>query len=171
MLSYERTVGVTRSYCIITTRNIISRSNIICHKLERAVMNSHARLTYTQVHQAHDGFPDSVTANLIESVINPIFNAYHCLALARNRRQPLEIKTPDTEIILDDHGNTIKLFERPNLASHDLIEEFMITANVVAAKTLEQEGIDVEWYKYGWKTYPYDSQKGNFGERWHEDGL
>ena len=38
-------------------------------------------------------------------------------------------------------------------------------------KSFPKEGIDLEWYKYQWETYPYDSQKENFGERWHEDGL
>ena len=38
-------------------------------------------------------------------------------------------------------------------------------------KSFPREGIDLEWYKYQWETYPYDSQKENFGERWHEDGL
>tara|TARA_Y100001935_G_scaffold71429_2_gene59599 strand:+ start:2838 stop:5621 length:2784 start_codon:yes stop_codon:yes gene_type:complete len=38
-------------------------------------------------------------------------------------------------------------------------------------KSFPREGIDLEWYKYGWKTYPYDIQRDNFGERWHEDGL
>ena len=150
--------------CLAVHIWIDDKGNIICHKLERAVMNSHARLTYTQVQQAHDGFPDSVTANLIESVINPIFNAYHCLALARNRRQPLEIKTPDTEIILDDHGNTIKLFERPNLASHDLIEEFMITANVVAAKTLENHKLP---FLYRVHNKPPEDKLHNFREYIH----
>jgi len=38
-------------------------------------------------------------------------------------------------------------------------------------KSFPREGIDLQWYKYKWKTYPYDIQKKNFGERWHEDGL
>ena len=38
-------------------------------------------------------------------------------------------------------------------------------------KSFPKEGIDLEWYKYKWKTYPYQGQKVRFGERWHEDGL
>ena len=38
-------------------------------------------------------------------------------------------------------------------------------------KSFPREGIDLEWYKYKWKTYPYEEQKIRFGERWHEDGL
>ena len=38
-------------------------------------------------------------------------------------------------------------------------------------KSFPKEGIDLEWYKYNWETYPYQSQREKFGERWHEDGL
>ena len=38
-------------------------------------------------------------------------------------------------------------------------------------KSFPREGIDLEWYKYKWKTYPYENQRERFGERWHEDGL
>ena len=38
-------------------------------------------------------------------------------------------------------------------------------------KSFPKEGIDLEWYKYNWETYPYESQRNKFGERWHEDGL
>ena len=38
-------------------------------------------------------------------------------------------------------------------------------------KSFPKEGIDLEWYKYKWKTYPYEGQRDQFGERWHEDGL
>ena len=38
-------------------------------------------------------------------------------------------------------------------------------------KSFPKEGIDLEWPKYGWSTYPYDTQREWFKEYWHEDGL
>jgi len=38
-------------------------------------------------------------------------------------------------------------------------------------KSFPKEGIDLEWDKYNWPTYPYDSQYSRFNERWHEDGY
>ena len=38
-------------------------------------------------------------------------------------------------------------------------------------KSFPRTGIDLEWYKYGWKTYPYDIQRERFKERWDEAGL
>jgi hypothetical protein len=38
-------------------------------------------------------------------------------------------------------------------------------------KSFPKEGIDLEWPKYGWNTYPYKMQQDVFGEYWHEDGV
>jgi hypothetical protein len=38
-------------------------------------------------------------------------------------------------------------------------------------KSFPKEGIDLEWPKYGWSTYPYNTQREWFKEYWHEDGL
>ena len=38
-------------------------------------------------------------------------------------------------------------------------------------KSFPKEGIDLEWDKYNWKNYPYNSQYDKFNERWHEDGY
>jgi len=36
-------------------------------------------------------------------------------------------------------------------------------------KTFPREGIELEWPKYNWWTYPYDNQQSEFGETWGED--
>ena len=38
-------------------------------------------------------------------------------------------------------------------------------------KSFPRKGIDLEWYKHKWDTYPYENQRAYYGERWHEDGL
>ena len=38
-------------------------------------------------------------------------------------------------------------------------------------KSFPRKGIDLEWPTYDWTTYPYDNQKKQFSERWHEDGY
>ena len=60
------------------------------------------------------------------------------------------------------YDNSEKYYETKNLSDQ-------LTPKVF--KSFPRESIDLEWYKYKWKTYPYESQKERFGERWHEDGL
>ena len=123
--------------CLAVHLWIDSKGNTIRHKFERAVIRSHAQLTYRQVQAARDGCPDTQTAAMIEYVINPIFGAYECFLAARQQRKPLELHVPEVDIRLDDRGHLINIVERPNIESYKLIEEFMIAANVAAATALE----------------------------------
>ena len=57
----------------------------------------------------------------------------------RIRREVLELDVPERKIVLADDGGVAGFELRPRLDSHRLIEEFMITANVAAAETLESK--------------------------------
>ncbi len=108
------------------------------HRFARAVMRSAARLTYEQAQAARDGTPDDTTAPLMDSVIGPLFGAYGALAHARQNRGVLELELPERRVVLDPDGDVARIEVRQRFDSHRLIEEFMITANVAAAETLER---------------------------------
>ncbi|HEY9163964.1 MAG TPA: VacB/RNase II family 3'-5' exoribonuclease, partial [Magnetovibrio sp.] len=110
---------------------------LLRHKFVRALIQSAARTTYTQIQKARDGQPDDLTTPLLDTVIAPLYGAYEVLLKARAERGVLELDLPERQIILDDEGNVAKVIERERFDSHKLIEEFMILANVAAAETLE----------------------------------
>ena len=99
----------------------------------RGLMRSRARLTYTQVQAAHDGVADAVTAPLLDPVIRPLYAAYERLLEARHRRGTIELELPERRIAFGADGRPSGIAARHRLASHMLIEEFMIAANVAAA--------------------------------------
>jgi len=105
----------------------------------RAVIRSHARLTYEQVQRAMDGNPDEITGPLLDRAIKPLYGAYQCLIAARGRRGTLELDLPERKVEIEN-GRVKAIKIRARLDSHKLIEEFMITANVAAAAQLEQKG-------------------------------
>jgi ribonuclease R len=107
------------------------------HRFFRALMRSAASLTYEQAQAAIDGRTDEVTAPLLDTVLRPLWGAYASLALARTARGPLELDLPERKILLDDRGRVRGVTSPPRLDAHRLIEEFMISANVAAAETLE----------------------------------
>jgi ribonuclease R len=107
------------------------------HRFFRALMRSAASLTYEQAQAAIDGRTDEVTAPLLDTVLRPLWAAYASLALARTARGPLELDLPERKILLDDRGRVRGVTSPPRLDAHRLIEEFMISANVAAAETLE----------------------------------
>jgi ribonuclease R len=101
-------------------------------------MRSRARLTYTQVQAAYDGATDAVTAPLMDPVILPLYAAYERLLEARHRRGTIELELPERRITFDEAMRPTGIEARVRLASHMLIEEFMIAANVAAASELAE---------------------------------
>jgi ribonuclease R len=124
--------------CLAAHMRIDGNGKLIEHRFERALMRSAARLTYEQVQRARDGSPDGVTDSLVRPVLSPLYGAFEVLAAARRRRGALEIDLPERRPILDESGHVLQIEASPRLDSHRLIEEFMITANVAAAETLER---------------------------------
>lgn len=109
----------------------------LSHRFYRGLMRSAASLTYEQAQAAIDGRTDEVTGPLLETVLRPLWSAYASLMLARTERGPLELDLPERKILLDDRGRVRGVTSPPRLDAHRLIEEFMISANVAAAETLE----------------------------------
>ena len=108
------------------------------HKFVRGLMRSTARLTYEQVQEAQNGTPDELTRPLVDSIIMPLYGAYEALSKSRSVRHALDLELAERQIILGEDGSVLKIQERQRLDSHKLIEEFMVTANVAAAETLEK---------------------------------
>jgi ribonuclease R len=108
------------------------------HHFIRGLMRSAARLTYERAQAAMDGKTDAVTALLLEPVIKPLYGAFRALLKARMARGTLELDLPERKVLIDTHGEVLKIEARERLDSHRLIEEFMIAANVAAAEALEK---------------------------------
>jgi ribonuclease R len=124
--------------CLAAHLWITSDGQLKRHKFVRAMMRSHARLTYTQAQLAHDGQTDETTEPLTDPVITNLYGAYAVLEDARRKRGALELDLPERQIIMGDDGSVETISVRERLDSHKLIEEFMITANVAAAEALDK---------------------------------
>ncbi len=125
--------------CLVAHLRIDNAGNLLSKRFKRAMMRSHARLTYNQVQAANDGNPDAMTAPLMDEVITPLYDAYAVLLAAREARGALELDLPERRVILDDNGSIARVEPRERLNSHKLIEEFMVLANVAAAEFLEEK--------------------------------
>ncbi len=125
--------------CLAVTLTINNKAKLIGYKFTRGLMRSAARLTYEQVDAAHKGYPDDSTGPLMESVIQPLYKAYSLLKKAREERGALELDLPERKALIDAQGIVTAIVPRVRLDSHQLIEEFMILANVAAASVLEDK--------------------------------
>lgn len=66
-----------------------------------------------------------------------LWACWKALAAARHRRDPLELELPERRVKLDDQGRIAEIAIRERLDAHRVVEDFMIAANVAAAKALE----------------------------------
>jgi ribonuclease R len=122
--------------CMAIEMVVSAHGKVKSHRVKRALMRSRARLTYTQVQQAIDGTPDRTTEPLLESVILPLYGAYKSLLKARRHRGTLDLESQERQVLFNGDGHIRKIIPRERYDSHKLIEEFMIAANVAAARTL-----------------------------------
>ncbi|GAB5468246.1 MAG: ribonuclease R [Rhodospirillales bacterium] len=123
--------------CLVAELFIAADGRLRRHRFQRALMRSSARLTYEQVQAAVDGHPDEATAPLLEPVLRPLYAAFAALDRARAQRGTLELEIAERRVLLDEAGSPQAIVPRERLASHRLIELFMVTANVAAAEALE----------------------------------
>ena len=110
------------------------------HRFYRAVIHSHARLTYVQVQNSLDGKPDGAPEGLLPALRN-LEAAYKVLWQARKRRGALDLEIPEIGVLVDKEGEVSGVAVRERLTSHKLIEEMMILANVAAAEVLSKKGV------------------------------
>ncbi|MGI9479444.1 MAG: ribonuclease R [Hyphomicrobiaceae bacterium] len=107
-------------------------------KFLRAMMRSHAKLSYEEAQAAFDGYPGDAAQPFMTTALEPLWQAYQALKTARDKRQPLDLDLPEKRLRLDAEGNVAGITVPERLEAHRLIEEFMIQANVAAAEALEK---------------------------------
>ncbi|MGE5721203.1 MAG: ribonuclease R family protein, partial [Sphingomonadales bacterium] len=79
----------------------------------------------------------AVPSRLVDEVLKPLWGCWSALSSARRKRDPLELELPERQVMLDEKGRITSVAPRERLDAHKLIEDYMIAANVAAAKALE----------------------------------
>ena len=116
-------------YCLAVHLWIDASGGTRRYRFTRAIMRSHARLTYTEVEE-------SQTAADAGALVAGLYAAYHALALERDRRGTLAIQLPEYKVVFGADGTVADVAPRQPLESHRLIEAYMVAANVAAANFL-----------------------------------
>ncbi|KLI63867.1 ribonuclease R [Aurantiacibacter marinus] len=68
-----------------------------------------------------------------------LWAAWKLLASARADRDPLDLDLPERRVVLNEAGQIEEIAVRERLDAHRVVEDFMISANVAAAKALESK--------------------------------
>lgn len=110
-------------------------------------MNSHARLTYTQVWKAvgeEDAQAQAQMGALLPQV-QQLHRLYQVLAKARAQRGAIEFESSEVRFVLDNRGEVTQAGMLMRNDAHKLIEECMIVANVQAAHFLLNVGVQAPY--------------------------
>jgi ribonuclease R len=81
--------------------------------------------------------PPAVAPEIVEGTLKPLWDCWRALYRAREKREPLDLDLPERRVMLDEKGRILSVAPRERLDAHKLIEDYMIAANVAAAKALE----------------------------------
>ena len=122
--------------CVAVEMVISATGNLKSYRFKRGIMRSVARLTYTQVQEAIDGVYDAIPKTMWDTILEPLYGCYKSLRKARDLRGSLNLESIERKVIFDDTGKIKAIIPRVQQTSNQLIEEFMIAANVSAAKAL-----------------------------------
>ncbi|HEY0165033.1 MAG TPA: VacB/RNase II family 3'-5' exoribonuclease, partial [Sphingomicrobium sp.] len=79
----------------------------------------------------------AVPRELVDTALKPLWGCWRALLADRNKREPLELDIPERRVVLDEKGRILSVAPRERLDAHKLVEDFMIAANVAAARALE----------------------------------
>ena len=100
-----------------------------------AVINSHARLTSTEVATilGNTRGPEAQRrADLVPHLLH-LHEVYRALLKARSGRGAVDFETTETQIVCDENGRIARIVPRVRTDAHRLIEECMLAANVCSA--------------------------------------
>ncbi len=108
--------------------------NVTSWRFTRAIARIAANIPYEDAQAAIDG---KLEHAMLEPALKPLWACWKLLFKARNKREPLALDLPEKRITLDDQGKVTGVAVREQLDANRLVEDYMIAANVAAAKALE----------------------------------
>ena len=114
--------------------------NVYRSRFYEAVMRSHARMTYQQVHQILQENNTRLKKQFkpVLSVVYELNKLFQVLLQQRKQRGAIEFDRPETQIVFNDDKKIDSIVPTTRYQSHKIIEECMILANIACARFLDR---------------------------------
>lgn len=158
MLPFELSAGLcslqegqTR-LAFVCEMEIGARGKLKSYQFYPATIQSHARMTYTEVAGMIDQFQqkapqqdteaESQPPHAYQEQIKDLYATFKALRQARERRGAIDFESQETRILFDDERKIKAIEPIERHEAHQVIEECMVIANVAAAKFVEQYKAD-----------------------------
>ncbi len=128
--------------CMVCDMLINKQGGIKKHRFYRAVMHSHARITYKQCWSYLD--KGNKLKNWHEKVpvaLDTMNELYKTMSIEKESRGAISFNSTDVFISIDKEGQVSGITPYTRNDAHKLIEAFMIAANICAAQFVEKHKI------------------------------
>ncbi|WP_394727650.1 ribonuclease R [Altererythrobacter sp. GH1-8] len=110
--------------------------NVTSKRFARAIVRIAHNIAYEDAQAAVDAGEEP-------EFLTHLWGAWKLLERARHARDPLELELPERRVLLNEQGQIETIEVRERLDAHRVVEDFMIAANVAAAKALEAKNSPV----------------------------
>lgn len=127
--------------CMVCELLINHEGDIVRSRFFEGVMCSHARLTYTEVAQMlieGDAKLCKKNAELLPH-LHQLYALYQVMRVKRDQRGAMDFESQETRIIFGAARKIERIVPVQRNDAHKLIEEFMIAANMAAARFLNRK--------------------------------
>ena len=127
--------------CMVCEMHISAKGKLTDYRFYEAVMNSHARLTYTKVAAILDLDGDEELRTRYQGLVphlEELHHLYQALLNARKQRGAIDFETIETKFIFNAMGRIDRIEPVVRNDAHKIIEECMILANIAAANFMEK---------------------------------
>ena len=115
------------------------RAEMLDYRFSKALIHSRRRLTYQQV-QTFFGGGSSIACAEVSSMLRTAENLYRALRKSRQARGALDLDVPQRRLCFDKNQCIEAVVPLLRNDAHRMIEEFMVCANVAAARYLSSQG-------------------------------
>ncbi|NRN27396.1 ribonuclease R [Photorhabdus heterorhabditis] len=125
--------------CMVCEMTVSAQGKLSSYKFYEAVMNSHARLTYTKVWRMLQG--DEELREQYKPLVQHIehlHELYQALESAREQRGAISFESEEAKFIFNAERRIERIEPVVRNDAHKLIEECMILANIAAARFVEK---------------------------------
>ena len=118
------------------------RGTVVRYEMHDGVINSDARMTYTEVNAILTDRDAETSAR--HAALVPMFELmrelFEVLNARRRRRGAIDFDLPEAEVVLSEFGEIEAIIPSERNIAHRLIEEFMLLANETVASHLVAQG-------------------------------
>lgn len=121
--------------CMVCDMLISKTGAIKKHRFYRAVMHSHARITYNQCWDYLDKqVKQDKWHDKVPQALDTMNDLYHAMNIDKEQRGAITFNSTDVFISIDEEGQVSGITPYTRNDAHKLIENFMIAANICAAQ-------------------------------------